>query len=122
MKHLALGALLALAAAAAAHEISPDEAMARIGDPAVRAAFDVTAVERKADLPRLLVVRVGPGWAAVYPERRRDAAETWYHLWRDAVPGGIVAIVDRDEQSLVNFDAAGLATMHDPAPRPTAPD
>lgn len=68
----------------------------------------------------MLVVRVGPGWASVYPERRRDAAETWHHLWRDAVPSGIVAIVDRDDLPVVNFDAAGLATVHDPAPHPTA--
>jgi hypothetical protein len=114
-------ALLLLGSGAAAHQVSPADVLSQIDNASARAAFDVTAVERQADDPRRLVIRVGPGWASVYPERRRNAAEVWCHLWRDAVPNGTVAIVDRNDLPMVSFDADGYATLEDPEPPPSTP-
>ncbi len=82
----------------------------------MRDAFDITSVERAKDLARLLLVRVGPGWASVYPARRIAAAEGWYQLWRDAIPNGIVAVVDARDRPLVHFDVTGRALLRDPPP------
>ena len=86
----------------------------------MRASYDVTDVVRAENLPRLLIVRVGRGWASVDSLRRVSAAEEWYQLWRDAVPDGILGVVDAADQPLVNFDASGRARLRAPGPsRPT---
>ena len=108
-------AMLLVAAAAHAHHLTPDEVAARLSAADVRQSFDVIDVARPRDLPRLLVVRVGRGWASVDPLRRVSAAEEWYQLWRDAEPDGVVAIVDTEDRPLVNFDASGGARVRDSA-------
>lgn len=109
------------ALAAGAHHVTPDEVIRSLTQTGARSTFDITSAERAADLPRLLLIRVGPGWSRVYATRRIIAAEQWYELWRDAVPSGIVAIVDAADQPLVNFEPTGRATLREgPAttPRP----
>jgi len=99
---------------AAAHSVDPESVVRELRAPALRERFDVRAVERHADLPRLLVVRVGPGWPRVASGRRRESAEAWLARWRHAVPQGIVAIVDAASgRSLVNFDVGGRAVLED---------
>ena len=112
--------VLAAAAAAHAHHATPEEVVTQLRGEEVRRAFDITSVERSADLPRMLLVRVGPAWTKVDPAQRVAAAERWYALWRDAVPNGIVAIVDTAEHPLVNFDPGGRAHLRDAGPVPTS--
>jgi hypothetical protein len=99
---------------ATAHSVDPDSVVRELRAPAVRERFDVTAVARHADLPRLLVIRVGTGWHRVAAGSRREAAETWLARWRHATPQGIVAILDdASGRSLVNFDVGGRALLED---------
>jgi hypothetical protein len=108
---LAVALLLGAPAASLAHWVSPDDVVAGLRDPATRRAFGVVDVSRDARLPRLLVVKVGPGWDGVDPELRRQAAEAWHELWREAAPAGVLAIVDAGGRSLVGFDALGRARL-----------
>jgi hypothetical protein len=113
--------LLALlpAAGARAHRPAPEEVVARLREPALRYVFDVREVAPDPRLPRLLVVRVGPGWATAAPALRREAAEAWRGLWRAARPSGVLAVTDADGRSLVSFDALGRARLRSPgAPAP----
>ena len=75
-------------------------------------AFDVREVRRDPDLPRLLVIRVGPRWSEVPAGQRIEWAEEWHHLWRSTIANGILAVLDSaTEDPLVNFDADGRATL-----------
>jgi hypothetical protein len=108
----AAGLLLAAAGPAArAHPVTPEQVEAGIAAPPMGSAFDVIAATRDARLARLLVVRVGPGWARVDASRRAQAAEAWRSLWREASPTGVLAIVDATGRSLVDFDAKGRARI-----------
>ena len=110
-----LGALLALGTVtgvARAHTVTPDEVVARLDGAAVRASYDVVGAKRLDGLPRLLVVRVGPGWREVPADKRRAAAEEWAEDWRHAVAQGVVSIVDAASgDTVVNFDAHGRAHL-----------
>jgi hypothetical protein len=57
------------------------------------------------------VVHVGPGWSRVAPAQREQAAQAWRSLWREASPSGVLAIVDAEGRSLVDFDAHGRARV-----------
>ncbi len=104
--------MLCVAAGAAAHFITPEEVLASLQTPGTRNAFGIESAERDGKLPRLLLIRVGPHWSAVPEGRRIGAAEEWQYLWADAVPSGIVAILDAvTDQPLVNFDASGRAVL-----------
>lgn len=107
----ALALLLGAAAPALAHWVSPDDVVAGLREPASRRAFGILEVTRDARLPRLLVVKVGPEWEGVDPELRRQAAESWQQLWREASPSGVLAIVDTAGRSRVGFDAEGRAQL-----------
>jgi hypothetical protein len=79
----------------------------------------VSAVARDEKVSRLLVIRVGSGCSKVPPDERTAAAEEWWALWRDAVPQGIVAVLDAETSaSLVNFDPAGGARLVAPRRAP----
>lgn len=100
-----------------AHPLGADQVIARLLAPDMAKAFDVVSVERSADLDRLLVVRVGPGWQRAEPELRREASQKWLHMWKAATRNGIVAVLDADsEASLVGFDGNGEATLKGPQP------
>lgn len=104
--------LLAFAALGRAHAVSPEEIVARLSAPAAREAYGVEEVSRLAGLPRLLLVRVGPRWEELPPERRRAAAEDWARAWEHGVPQGIVSIVDATSgRAVVNFDGHGRAQL-----------
>jgi hypothetical protein len=121
MRASVLLAALLLAGSAAAHHATPPEVVARLNGTEMRTEYGIASAAIATDLPRMLVVRVGPTWFQVDAVRRVTAAESWYALWRDAVPGGVLAVVDAAEQPVVNFDSAGRARLHDPAAaRPTA--
>jgi len=107
----ALALLLGAATPALTHWVSPDDVVAGLRDPATQRAFGVVDVTRDARLPRLLVVKVGPEWEGVDPELRRQAAEAWQELWREAAPAGVLAIVDAAGRSRVGFDARGRAEL-----------
>jgi hypothetical protein len=114
-----IAAVLA-ATCAAAHHATPEQVVARLNSADMRVPFDITGVERPPELPRMLLVRVGRGWQQVDAVRRVETAEAWYTLWRDAVPNGILAIVDAADRPLVNFDSSGRARLQEPAARATA--
>jgi hypothetical protein len=101
----------AAATPAVAHWVLPEEVVAGLADPANRAAFDVLDASQDPRLSRLLVVRVGPRWQALDPALRRETAEAWQLLWRDATALGVLAITDAEGRSLVSFDAAGRAQL-----------
>jgi hypothetical protein len=106
--------LACLTTLAHAHWARPEQVIAALGSTAVREAFDITEVVRHATLERLLLIRVGPRWAAVPASERRAAAERWMTHWREAVPQGIIAILqDGTDRPLVNFDAQGRASLKD---------
>jgi len=102
---------LAAGTPAAAHWVEPEDVVARLADPANRTAFDVLGAARDPRLSRLLVVRVGPRWQALDPALRRETAEEWNHLWRDATRAGVLAITDAEGRSLVSFDLHGRAQL-----------
>jgi hypothetical protein len=103
----------ATAPVAAAHTLAPEVVIARIAGTAT-----VEAAARDATTPRLLVVRVGPGWERLGPTERLALAEEWHRHWRDAVPQGIVAVLDAGSgRPVVNFDGAGRARATTPPPR-----
>ena len=108
---LLAAAWLAAGTPAAGHWVEPEEVVARLADPANRAAFGVLGAERDPRLSRLLVVRVGARWQALDPALRKEAAEEWHHLWRDATHAGVLAITDAEGRSLVSFDAHGRAQL-----------
>jgi hypothetical protein len=105
---------------ASAHHITPDQMIQSLINTGAKQKFDITAAERSTDLPRMLIIRVGPGWTGVYPTRRVLAAEEWYQMWRDAVPNGVLAIVNAAERPVVNFDPQGRATLRDSPATPAA--
>jgi hypothetical protein len=97
-----------------AHWLRPEQVIAELQDGALRKAYGITEVARHPNMPRLLVVRVGPGWAQLDPSKRRVAAEKWMARWRHVVPQGIIAILENGtDRSLVNFDAQGRAVLTD---------
>jgi hypothetical protein len=113
----AIGCLLT-AAAAGAHSVQPRDVLAKLQSPGLRARFDIVSVAPDAKLARLVLIRVGPKWHDVPVDQRINAAEQWQHLWRDSMPGGIVAIIDAARDTpLVNFDTAGHATLKKPVRR-----
>jgi len=113
---LALG--LACAAGAAAHWPAPEEVIAEIRGAAGREA-GVVEVARDAHTARLLVVRVGGRWSDQTPERQRALADDWLAHWREAVPDGLVGVVDAASgRPVINYDARGQARV---PPRPTPP-
>lgn len=90
----------------------PEEILAQLRAPAAREAYDIEDAGRLENLPRLLLVRVGPRWHDVPAERRRALAEEWSRAWQHAVPQGIVSIVDASSgDAVVNFDALGHAHL-----------
>jgi hypothetical protein len=112
----AAGAVL-LVAAAWAHSPAPEDVIAALRGPQGRDA-GVVAADRDGHLARLLVVRVGPAWAALAPARQRALAEDWRRHWRTAVPDGVVGVVDAASgRPVVNYDARGRARL----PSPPAP-
>ena len=109
-----LGVVGGVAIGARAHTIPPEAVLAKIGSQPVRDAYGVTAVERSADVPRLLIVRVGPQWNRVPEAQRQDAALEWQLLWRHTVAQGIVAVLDTTTGAVVvKFDAEGHAVVKD---------
>jgi hypothetical protein len=117
---LPLAVVTLLAGVGGAHQMRAEQVVELLGTAAVREQFDIRSARRDPKLPRLLVIRVGPGWSALPPERRRAAAEEWLHLWTGDVPGGIVAVLDSaSDAPLVNFDADGHAVLRSPSPAAT---
>ncbi len=115
----ALGAVVLVATTALAHWQTPDEVVAELNAPALRATSGVERATRDPKSPRLLVVRVGAGWYALAAEERREQAEEWLALWRHNVAQGIVAVLDaRTERPVVRFAPGGtVAGVAREAPR-----
>jgi hypothetical protein len=102
---------LAAGTPAAAHWVEPEDVVARLAAPENRTAFDVLGAAQDPRLSRLLVVRVGPRWQTLDPALRRETAEAWSQLWRDAIRAGVLAITDAQGRSLVSFDVHGRAQL-----------
>jgi hypothetical protein len=99
---------LLLASAAQAHTLSSEEVIASLATPTARVAAGVERAERDPRNPRVLVVRVGPGWFAMTPAARAGMAADWWAGWRRAVPQGVVAVLDRGtDRAVVRFGRAG---------------
>lgn len=116
---VALAAALLVGAPASAHWVSPDDVVDGLREPATRSLFGIVDARRDPRLPRLLVIEVGPAWEDVDPELRRQAAEAWLALWREAAPTGVLAIVDAAGRSRVGFDALGHAQIRAAEARPS---
>lgn len=100
-----------------AHTPSPEQVIALVSSRDSRARYGVERVERHAEVPRLLLIRVGKTWSDAPAEARRAIAARWLEEWSHAVPGGIVAVLDaRTDRALVNYDARGRARLVDPPP------
>ena len=111
---VALG--LGVAVAAAAHRPAADEVIAELAGERGRAA-GVVSVKRDPNVPRLLLVRVGAGWYALAPERRLALADAWRTHWREAVPDGLVGVLDETTgRPAVNYDGRGRARLPPPTP------
>jgi hypothetical protein len=102
-----------------AHTLSADDVIAEIGGAEGR-AVGVVSVARDPRVARVLVVKVGPGWAAAPAVLRVQAVETWLAHWREAVPRGVLGVIDdATGATLVNFDARGHARLTPPSPAPS---
>jgi hypothetical protein len=98
-----------LVATAQAHWPRPEDVVARIDGARAQGVMDVRP---DAAVPRLLVVRVGPPWHALPVAERRALAEAWRQEWREAVPNGLLGVVDAERgAAVVNFDANGRARV-----------
>jgi hypothetical protein len=97
-----------------AHTASAPTVIARISADDMKKAVDVVSVTTDPNLERLLIVHVGKRWHETDERLRRHVAEEWLHLWKDAVPNGIVGIVNESNgNSLVGFDVDGKATLRE---------
>jgi len=113
MRMTALLAVL-LATSAGAHWPAPDEIVAEVAG-----APGVVDARRDVTTPRLLLVRVGPSWAALSPARRVALADEWRTHWREAVPDGLVGVIDAaTARPAVNYDGHGRPRLAPPAPPP----
>lgn len=111
--------LVALTGAAAGHAPPPAGVVAAIDGEASRRAWGVEGARRDAQTPRLLVIRVGPGWYARPIAARRAQAAEWLRVWRHAVERGVVAVVDgRTAAAVVRFGPGGQVLEVAEAPRP----
>ena len=100
---------VAFVGSAAGHWPRPEEVIERIGHAAAAGVVDA---RRDETVARLLIVRVGPSWAAVPAAERTALAEQWRRDWRAAVPNGLVGVVDAERgDAVVNFDANGRARV-----------
>ncbi len=107
--------LLGAAVAAGAHSPGPGDAIAEIRGGEAHEPVGLRAVARSPELPRMLVVRVGPGWESASAARRREVATRWRATWRRVEPNGIVAVVDDESlESRVSYDRQGRAHLKDP--------
>lgn len=112
---LVVAGLACATTGARAHWIGPEQVIAELRTAAARETYGITEVTRHPNLPRLLVLRVGPRWSELEPSKRRAAAEKWMERWRHSVPQGIIAILeDGTDRSLVNFDVQNRAALRDP--------
>lgn len=112
---LVAGWLVALAVAgpAHAHWPRPEQVIALLESPDSRQRDGVVAASRSTDQPRLLVIAVGARWVERPASQRRELALRWRRHWREAVPSGLVAVVEVESaRSLVGFDAAGRPQLH----------
>lgn len=108
MRALALAALLALARVAGAHSLAPEVVVAELSAPASRVSLGIERAGPDARNARVLVVRVGPRWFALPVALRTSVAAQWRTAWRDAVPQGVVAVLDaRTEEPVVRYGRAG---------------
>jgi hypothetical protein len=106
--------ILLAAAVAGAHWPTADEIVAE-----VRAAPGVVEAARDAKVPRLLLVHVGPAWYALTAERRLTLADDWRTHWRQAVPDGLVGVIDAvTARPAVNYDGRGQPRLAPPTPPP----
>jgi hypothetical protein len=100
---------VAFVGSGAGHWPRPDEVAERIRSATDRGVVDVRRDEAVA---RLLMVRVGPRWAELPAAERAALAEAWRREWREAVPNGLLGVVDAENgAAVVNFDAAGRARV-----------
>jgi hypothetical protein len=105
---LAAGFVLLAAGTASAHWEDPDAIVADLNGPATRSATGVERVERDAQTPRLLIVRVGERWFALPEAVRIEQAGAWLGRWRHSVQQGIVAVLDATtDQPVVHFGPGG---------------
>ena len=114
MRAAALLLVVLLAARAGAHWPSAGEIVAEVAS-----APGVVEARRDVEAPRLLVVRVGPAWAALPAARRLALADEGRTHWRDAVPDGLVGVIDAaTARPAVNYDGRGRPRLAPPAPPP----
>jgi hypothetical protein len=119
-----LGIVGALATVAGAHTVPAEAIVARLNEPASRAATGVERAERDPKVPRLLVVRVGESWYRRPATMREIEAASWWKLWRASVAQGVVSVLDaKTDVPVVRFargEVAGVAG-EPPQPRGTMP-
>jgi len=107
---VALG-LLGMAPSVRAHWVAPSDVTSQLRARETSDRFGIVSAAPHEQLARMLVVRVDPRWDAVDPSARREAAEHWLTLWREATPQGVLAIVDESDQPRVRFDGNGRASL-----------
>jgi hypothetical protein len=115
----ALALVVGLAASAAAHWEPPEAIVAELNADATRARLGIERAERDANVPRLLVIRVGARWYALPEMVRRALAEDWHERWKHNVPQGVVSIVDAaSDLPAVRFGPGGqVAGVENTPPR-----
>ena len=103
-----------LAGNARAHWPAADAIVAEVAR-----APGVVEARRNVAAPRLLLVRVGPAWTALPAARRLALADEWRRHWREAVPDGLVGVIDAaTARPAVNYDGRGQPRLAPPAPPP----
>jgi hypothetical protein len=81
------------------------------------------AAKQDADLPRLLIIEVGPEWFKLPPATQRSLAQRWRALWTHTVAQGIVAVLAQDtDQPVVEYRANGrIELLTKPSPPALSP-
>lgn len=100
--------LLATAARAGAHWLTPETIVAEI---AGQRALGVERAERDPHNARVLLVHVGPRWQTLPAETRAERAQAWRAAWRHSVAQGVVAVVDARGAAVLHFNIDGTADV-----------
>ena len=104
--------LLAYHPVANAHHLTVQQVLDGLNSDGMKkqAGVEEAAVDKK--VTRLLWIRIGPRWYKLTDLERERLAVQWLKMWKDAVPNGIVSVVDLvTSEPVVSYHPSGKVTF-----------